>query len=97
MGLKAQYLVYFFLGMLAVFFAFALLYLLGLNLYGCVFFALAAASLLTGLIFRWNRVYGQFGLMKRAAQARRPDYLVNQGKYLKRLRYKTKSDHAGGI
>jgi hypothetical protein len=87
-GLKAQYLVYFFFGMLGAFFAFTTLYILGLHLYGCVFFAIGAASLLTYFIFKWNRVYGEFGLMKRSAAGKRPDYLINRGRYLKYLKYR---------
>ena len=87
-GLKAQYLVYFFLGLVGVFLAFTILYLLGLNLYACAAFAFVAAGGLVHFIFKWNRVYGQHGLMKRSAAARRPDYLVNRGKYLKLIRYK---------
>jgi Domain of unknown function (DUF4133) len=87
-GLKAQYLVYFFLGLIGVFLAFTILYIIGLSLYACVGFAFVAASLLVHFIFKWNRVSGQHGLMKRSAAGRRPDYLVNRGRYLKFIRYK---------
>ena len=97
-GLKAQYLAYFFFGMLGVFGAFTTLYLLGLPLYGCVAFALVSGTGVSYLIFKWNREYGEFGLMKKAAAGRRPNYLVNRGKYLVQLQYKDKkAGHAGGI
>jgi hypothetical protein len=87
-GLKAQYLVYFFLGLIGVFLAFTILYILGLSLYVCTGFAFAAASGLLHVVFKWNRVYGQHGLMKKSAAARRPNYLVNRGHYLKYIQYK---------
>lgn len=87
-GLKGQYLAYFFLGLIGVFLAFTILYIIGLGLYGCIGFAFAAASLLVHFIFKWNRVYGEHGLMKRAAASRRPNYLVNRGRYLKFIQYK---------
>ncbi len=89
-GLKAQYLFYFVGGLLGVFLLFIALYLIGINSYVCVLIALAATSLLFHFIFKWNRIYGEHGLMKNMASKRRPDYLINQGKFLKYLVYKAK-------
>ncbi|MBC3538968.1 DUF4133 domain-containing protein [Rufibacter sediminis] len=89
-GLKAQYLVYFAAGLLGIFLAFTILYILGVNLYGCTAVAIGATSLLFHFVFKWNRVYGEHGFMKNAAARRRPNYLINQGKFLRVLRYKKK-------
>ncbi|KAA5541994.1 DUF4133 domain-containing protein [Adhaeribacter rhizoryzae] len=89
-GLKAQYLMYFFVGLLGVFMSFTILYLIGLHLYTCFLLAFVATSLLFHFVFKWNRVYGEHGLMKKEAARKRPNYLVNQGKFLRMLQYKRK-------
>lgn len=47
-----------------------------------------ATSLLIDVVFKWNRVYGKHGLMEISAAGRRPNYLVNRGRYLKHIQYK---------
>ena len=89
-GLKSQYLFYFVAGLLGIFIAFTILYIIGLNIYVCTSFAIIATSLLFHFIFKWNRVYGEHGLMKSSAARKRPNYLINQGKFLKLLQYKKK-------
>ncbi|WP_026461460.1 DUF4133 domain-containing protein [Adhaeribacter aquaticus] len=84
-GLKAQYLFYFVGGLLGIFLLFIMLYIAGINSYGCVAIALVLTSLLFHFIFKWNRVYGEHGLMKNMAAKKRPNYLVNKGKFLKYL------------
>ena len=89
-GLKAQYLFYFAAGLLGIFLVFTILYIIGLNAYLCILITLLETSLLFHLVFKYNRIYGEHGLMKNSAARKRPNYLVNQGRFLKILKYKRK-------
>ena len=67
-GLRAQYLVFFAGGLIAVFLLFVILYMFGI----------VAAGALVWSVFYLNRRYGQFGVMKLQARQYRPRYIINR-------------------
>jgi hypothetical protein len=77
-GLKAQYLFVFAAGLLSVFVAFVILYMIGIGQWICIGFGVIAASVLVWLTFRLNEKYGEHGLMKLMAGKQHPRYLINR-------------------
>ena len=77
-GLKAQYLFIFAGGLLALFVVFVVMYMAGVDQWGCIAFGGGAASALVWLTFRLNAKYGEHGLMKRLAKRQHPRYLINR-------------------
>ncbi len=71
-GLKAQYIWWLGGGLVAVLILFAILYISGINAYGCIAVALITGGLLFMYVYRLNDKYGQYGLMRRAAGRRVP-------------------------
>lgn len=74
-GLKAQYIGYLAGGMLALLLLFAVLYILGVNTYLCLFLIAGAGTALVLTVSRLSHKYGQYGLLKKAAKRRQPVYL----------------------
>ena len=67
-GLKAQYIWYLGGGLIGLLILFAILYILGLNTFLCLF---VVGSLGTGLfiyIYRLSNNYGEYGMMKKLAK-----------------------------
>ena len=77
-GLKAQYLVMFVAGILAVFVIFVILYMAGVGQGACIAVAAILASVIVWLTFHLNSKYGEYGLMKLWAASKRPHYLINR-------------------
>jgi hypothetical protein len=77
-GLKSQYLFIFAAGLLAVFVIFVILYMTGVNQWGCIGFGVIAASVLVWMTFSLNTKYGEHGLMKLIAKKQHPRYLINR-------------------
>lgn len=77
-GLKSQYLYIFAGGLLAVFVVFAIMYIIGIDQWICIGFALISASLLIYTTFKMNEKYGTHGLMKLMAGLNHPKYIINR-------------------
>lgn len=77
-GLQAQYLIIFAVGLLGIFFLFAMLYLLSIPIAICIVLGLIASTILIFFTFQLNRKYGQHGLMKLAAGKTRPQFITNR-------------------
>ena len=90
-GLKSQYLFIFAGGLLAVFVAFIVLFMAGVNQWLCIGFIVSASLLLVWQTFRLNARYGTHGLMKAAARKRHPRYVLNRLK-IPRLFTKNKKE-----
>ena len=75
-GLKAQYLFIFAGGLLGILILVMILYMAGVNSYICLFLGAGGASLIVWQTFLLNRKYGEYGLMKIAANKRHPRYIV---------------------
>ena len=71
-GLKSQYLYIFAGGLLSVFVVFAIMYIIGIDQWICIGFALISASLLIYTTFKMNEKYGTHGLMKLMARMNHP-------------------------
>lgn len=77
-GLKSQYLFIFAGGLLSVFIAFVIMYMIGIDQMICIGFGGAAAGILVWGTFHLNDKYGEFGLMKVQAVANHPRYIINR-------------------
>ncbi len=77
-GLKSQYLFIFAGGLLAVFIVFAIMYIMGINQWICIGFALISSFLLVYITFWMNKKYGTHGLMKLSARLNHPRYIINR-------------------
>ncbi len=77
-GLKAQYPFIFAGGLLAVFIAVVVLYMIGINQLICLMLGICAATLLVWQTFSMNKKYGQHGLMKLSSRKNHPRYLINR-------------------
>ncbi|WP_413671125.1 DUF4133 domain-containing protein [Mucilaginibacter sp. Mucisp86] len=74
-GLKAQYIAYLAVGLVALLLLFLVMYLVGLNLYICVVLVFGLGTVLIMAVFQLNRKYGRYGLMKKRAKGGMPVYL----------------------
>lgn len=77
-GLRSQYLFIFAGGLLAVFVAFVVMYMVGINQWICIGFGCISALVLVYLTFTLNDKYGTYGLMKLFARRNHPRYIINR-------------------
>lgn len=77
-GLRAQYLFIFAGGLLAVFIAVVILYMMGVGQVVCLMLGLAGSTVIVWQTFSMNKKYGEHGLMKIAARKNHPRYLINR-------------------
>lgn len=82
-GLRSQYLVIFAGGLLAVLFAFMVLYMAGVNQWICIALGVISASVLVWATFHLNAKYGEWGLMKMQAVRSHPRYIINRKRFLR--------------
>lgn len=75
-GLKAQYLFLFAGGLLSILLLTMILYLAGTNSYLCLIAGGGGAAGIVWQTFSFNSKYGEHGLMKAAARARHPRYII---------------------
>jgi hypothetical protein len=71
-GLKAQYITYLAIGLILLLLLFAILYLVGVNMFVCLGLILFMGTLLFMTVFRMSDRYGEFGLIKKMAVTRLP-------------------------
>jgi hypothetical protein len=74
-GLKAQYIGYLGGGLVLLLILFAVLYLLGTPVYGCLLVVAGLGTALFYKVFELSHRYGPYGLMKRHARRYLPVYL----------------------
>ncbi|AGA78202.1 DUF4133 domain-containing protein [Echinicola vietnamensis] len=74
-GLKAQYIAYLAIGLVALLILFAVAYMLGLSKYLCLAGALILGGALFYGVFHYSHTYGQHGLMKKMAYRQLPQSL----------------------
>lgn len=67
-GLKAQYIAYLAGGLVLLLILFAAMYIIGINLFICLFVIVAAGTALFVTVYHLSNKYGQFGLLKKAAR-----------------------------
>lgn len=71
-GLKAQYIWYLGAGVLALLVAFAILFILGVHPFICLFIIAISGSLLVIKVYQLSHRYGEHGMMKKLAHRQIP-------------------------
>ncbi|PZX51512.1 uncharacterized protein DUF4133 [Algoriphagus ratkowskyi] len=71
-GLKAQYIWYLGAGVLALLVAFAILFILGVNPFICLFIIAISGTALVIKVYRLSHTYGEHGMMKKLAHRQIP-------------------------
>jgi hypothetical protein len=67
-GLKAQYIWYLGGGLVGLLILFAVLYLIGINMFICLGLIIILTTTLFMYVYKLSRTYGEHGLMKKMAQ-----------------------------
>lgn len=77
-GLKAQYIGYLGVGVILLLILFAILYVLGVNVFASLGVIAVLGTLLFIGIYRLSDTYGQHGLMKKLARPGIPEYVIGR-------------------
>lgn len=81
-GLKAQYIVYFVLGLVGLLVLFAIAFLAGVPTLICLLVTGVLGSVLYGNVYRLSNKYGEYGLMKEAAFRQVPTAIRCRGRHI---------------
>ncbi len=76
-GLKAQYIWYLGGGLVALLIFFAIIYILGVPVIICLLLVMSLATVLFMQVYKFSRIYGEHGLMKKAAKKAIPKVIKN--------------------
>ena len=76
-GLKAQYIWYLAGGIVSLLIFFAVIYIIGVNIFICLFLVGSTGTTLFMYVYKMSRTYGEFGLMKKAARKAVPRVIKN--------------------
>ena len=76
-GLKAQYIWYLGGGLVTLLIFFAIIYIIGVNVFICLALTVSLATSLFMYVYKLSRTYGEFGLMKKAARKSVPKVIKN--------------------
>lgn len=74
-GLKAQYIVYLAVGLIALFILFAVMYVIGVNMFVCLALVAILGTALFMFVYRMSDTYGQHGLLKKMARRQLPPFV----------------------
>lgn len=77
-GLKAQYIGYLGIGVILLLILFAIFYIVGLNVFVCLFLISVLGTLLFMGVYRLSDTYGQHGLLKKMAKRSIPEYVIGR-------------------
>lgn len=77
-GLKAQYIIFFAVGVAAAIFISIILAAIGLPTIIPILFGLLTGGAVVFISFRFNKVYGVHGLMKVRAKSYHPRFVINR-------------------
>ena len=91
-GLKAQYVWYFAIGVMALLILFGLLYLTGLPTYVCVAMTMIAGAFKTIKLYALSNKYGEHGMLKAIARKSIPRLIRNNSRKVFMVRKKTKNE-----
>ena len=72
-GLKAQYIAYLAAGLIALLILFAVLYIIGVNMFVCLGLIAILGTILFLSVYSLSDKYGQYGLLKKLAKRSIPD------------------------
>ncbi len=76
-GLKAQYIWYLGGGLVCLLIVFAIIYIIGVNVYLCLAIIVSLGSVLFMYVYKLSRTYGEHGLMKKIAKKGVPACVKN--------------------
>jgi hypothetical protein len=79
-GIKAQYIIYLALSLVILLLLFAILFIAGVNSYICLGIILPLGSILFIIIKHLSNKFGQYGLMKKAAQRQLPNAIQSRSR-----------------
>ena len=74
-GLKAQYIAYLATGLIGLLILFAVLYIIGVNMFICLALIVILGAALFMTVYRLSDKYGQHGLLKKMASHSIPDFI----------------------
>lgn len=74
-GLKAQYIAYLAIGLIGLLILFAVLYIIGVNMFVCLALTASLGTALFMFVYRMSDKYGQYGLLKKMARRSIPDFI----------------------
>lgn len=74
-GLKAQYISYLAIGLVALLILFAVMYIVGINMFICLAIIAISGSILFIKVFALSHKYGEYGLLKKAAKRCIPTFI----------------------
>lgn len=74
-GLKAQYIAYLAIGLVALLISFAILYICGLSLWIIMPLIMGLGAILFVTVFRLSHRFGEYGLSKHFAKKQLPDFI----------------------
>ena len=75
-GLKAQYIAYLAIGLIALLILFAILYIIGVNMFACLALVSILGTVLFMSVYHMSDKYGQYGLLKKLAMRSIPDSIL---------------------
>ena len=81
-GLKAQYIAYLAAGLIALLVLFAILYIIGVNMFFCLGLVAILGTVLFMAVYQMSDKYGQYGLLKRLAAGSIPDAITGRTRKL---------------
>lgn len=79
-GLKAQYIWYLGGGVMGLLVVFAILYIVGINVYACLAIIAVLGGLLFSSVYHLSNTYGEHGLTKRFAKSGIPVLLISRSR-----------------
>lgn len=74
-GLKAQYIAYLAIGLIGLLILFAVLYIIGVNMFACLALTAILGITLFMTVYRMSDKYGEHGLIKKLARRSIPDFI----------------------
>lgn len=74
-GLKAQYIWYLGGGLVVLLLGFAIIYIIGINIFLCLALIVSLATALFMYVYKLSRTYGEYGLMKKVAKKAVPNVI----------------------
>ena len=81
-GIKAQYISYMAIGLVALLIFFSIIYIIGLPIYICLGVTIAGGYLLLNWVMRYSHKYGQYGLLKEGGYRMVPHSIHCPGRYV---------------
>ena len=77
-GLKGQYLIYFAVGVVGCLFLVFIFNICGVPSMVTIPLVIILISIITFYVFRYNKMYGQYGLMQKQSRSNTPKFLLSR-------------------